>query len=110
MGNSIGDVDGWTKVKARTALKTDDGGKNLRQLFEVSKKINFALVTCFCSAFEKTNWQIDPASFKEKHDSAWRTMERYKNGDDISLSTKTDTVSHMMQEDKNWRMTKEYEY
>ena len=36
-------------------------------------------------------------------------MERYKNDDDISLATKTDTVSHMIQEDKNWRLTKEYE-
>lgn len=52
-------------IKARSEKQVDDGGVNLRNLFEVSKKLDPLTNSILKSAFSRKAWQIDPLNFNE---------------------------------------------
>ena len=65
-------------IKARSEKQVDDGGINLRKLFEVSKKLEPITNSILRSAFSRKAWQIDPIEFSEVFPSATETIKDIK--------------------------------
>jgi len=78
VGDTVGSASGWDLIKARSEKKSDDGGLNLRRLFEVSNKLNYLANSVLVSAFKEGNWQIDPAEFKQKFSTADENLKKIK--------------------------------
>lgn len=62
-------------IKARSEKQVDDGGINLRNLFEVSKKLEHVTNSVLKSAFSKKAWQVDPLEFSEVFPSANKAIK-----------------------------------
>ena len=53
-------------IKARSVRQRDDGGKNVRRLYNISKRITEFEIELFKDAFIDGAWQLDPIEF-QKH-------------------------------------------
>ena len=71
-------IGGWDRIKGRNELQVDDGGKNLKQLFDCSKKANPFDNSTLQRAFSNKVWQQDPTDFEMAHKSAIDTLNKMK--------------------------------
>ena len=70
IGDPTGGKDGWSVVKARTSTQTDSGGINVKMFFDALTKMDlkkFLNLDFNVQAFERGNWQLEPAEFKVKY-------------------------------------------
>ena len=69
IGDPTGGVDGWNQIKARSASRTDDGGKVLRLIYDKLKKVDvkqFLSSPSTVEAISDCNWQMNPVECEKK--------------------------------------------
>ena len=68
--------DAYELIKGRdTATQTNDGGKNVRELFEVSQVLTDSHIPKLREAFTGDNWKCYPSDFKKNFSQASMALE-----------------------------------
>ena len=70
IGDPTGSVDGWDQIKSRSVTRTDDGGLNLKFIFDTLKKVNvkkFLSYPTNVEAISDCNWQMNLTDFTLKY-------------------------------------------
>ena len=78
MANPADNITAWDRIRGRNERQMNDGGKNLRKLFECSKKITHIHNSILQGAFSNRVWQQDPTEFEKTHKSALDLLNRLK--------------------------------
>lgn len=71
-------IGGWDRIKGRNERQMNDGGLNLKKLFEYSKKATPIHNSILRRAFSEGAWQQDPTDFEKTHKSAIDTLKHLK--------------------------------
>ena len=77
IGDPTGGVDGWHTIKARSVTRNDDGGKVLKMIFDILKKVDvndFLSNSSTVEAFSECNWQMNPLDFQKKHNLTYKAI------------------------------------
>ena len=70
IGDPTGDTDGWHTIKARSVIRSDDGGKVLKKIFDTLKRVDvkaFLASPSTVEAISRCNWQMNPVDFEKKY-------------------------------------------